>query len=209
MEDSTDKSLHIRLEAVQLLHKLGVNNENEICIPSLLEKLELPISYEFHNLSGLAGFTCYNQRNQSYRIFLDSVTHWDYPQRSSFTMAHELGHILLGHFLNDSPSGILEEDPSMEIEANIFADELLMPTAPIVENRLGAFQIMRVYNVSAAAANNKVRYLKRNPLYKEIQELEQTKVEVRHYLKAQESEWEREYMVRALREHWLDPDYPF
>ncbi len=124
-------------------------------------------------------------------------------------MAHELGHILLGHFLNDSPSGILEEDPSMEIEANIFADELLMPTAPIVENRLGAFQIMRVYNVSAAAANNKVRYLKRNPLYKEIQELEQTKVEVRHYLKAQESEWEREYMVRALREHWLDPDYPF
>lgn len=55
-----------------------------------------------------------------YRIFVDSNTH---PMRLRFTLAHELGHILLGHITSHQK----KPDPWQEYEANAFASELLMP----------------------------------------------------------------------------------
>lgn len=51
------------------------------------------------------------------------------PERRRFTLAHELGHILLGHVdrvgvLNREPS---PEDDPMEQAANVFASRLLAP----------------------------------------------------------------------------------
>jgi Zn-dependent peptidase ImmA (M78 family) len=58
----------------------------------------------------------------------------DHPNRQRFTVAHELGHMLLKH---TSPNGVLLRDPAAnltggsfdprEIEANNFAAALLMP----------------------------------------------------------------------------------
>lgn len=60
------------------------------------------------------------------RIFVSSVCS---PERQRFTIAHELGHILLGHvgrveLVNREPSG---SDNPIEHDANVFASRLLAP----------------------------------------------------------------------------------
>lgn len=55
-----------------------------------------------------------------YRIFISSGSH---PMRLRFTLAHELGHIVLGHIKGHRHSPSAGE----EWEANVFASELLMP----------------------------------------------------------------------------------
>lgn len=60
------------------------------------------------------------------RIFVSSECS---PERQRFTIAHELGHILLGHvgeaeLVNREPSGT---DNPIERDANIFASRLLAP----------------------------------------------------------------------------------
>lgn len=60
------------------------------------------------------------------RIFVSSECS---PERQRFTIAHELGHILLGHvgkgkLANREPSG---SDNPIEHDANIFASRLLAP----------------------------------------------------------------------------------
>ena len=53
----------------------------------------------------------------------------DYPSRQRFTVAHELGHIILGHvgrfdLINREPSS---DDNPIEQAANVFASRLLAP----------------------------------------------------------------------------------
>lgn len=60
------------------------------------------------------------------RIFVSSECS---PERQRFTIAHELGHILLGHvgravLVNREPSGT---DNPIERDANVFASRLLAP----------------------------------------------------------------------------------
>lgn len=56
-----------------------------------------------------------------------------FPRRNYYTLAHELGHIVLGHFFEFEKtsllrSGLLDKEYSvLEREAEIFAAELLMP----------------------------------------------------------------------------------
>lgn len=49
-----------------------------------------------------------------------------HPHRQRFTVAHEIGHFLLGHTTDDKIIN-LDSDKIEEIEANQFAAELLMP----------------------------------------------------------------------------------
>lgn len=53
-------------------------------------------------------------------------------KRNRFTVAHEIGHILLGHTSPCSRSGV-ESKNLNEIEANTFAAELLIPL-PVLKN---------------------------------------------------------------------------
>jgi Zn-dependent peptidase ImmA (M78 family) len=46
--------------------------------------------------------------------------------RNRFSVAHEIGHFILGHSFNNDIFNLNSQDPR-EIEANIFASELLMP----------------------------------------------------------------------------------
>lgn len=79
------------------------------------------------------------------------------PGRVRFTIAHELGHILLGH-LGDGEHTVYNREPSPEDSpeehtANVFASRLLAPAC--VLHALGAVtpeQIAAVCDISLAAA---------------------------------------------------------
>lgn len=67
--------------------------------------------------------------------------------RRRFTIAHEIGHLLLGHTCTKK----IEDDSHDETEANIFAGELLVPTVFIKKDypRLRNLrELCRLYRVS-------------------------------------------------------------
>ena len=76
-------------------------------------------------------------------------------ERQRFTIAHELGHILLGHvgkykLVNREPS---ESDNPIEQEANVFASRLLAPACVLWGcNAKTAEDIMKLCDISRTAA---------------------------------------------------------
>ena len=78
------------------------------------------------------------------------------PGRSLWTLAHEVGHVMLNH---------TKDDESEERQANRFARELLMPECIILElNRrlkrnLRAEEISRLFGVSQSAAANRLKQI--------------------------------------------------
>jgi hypothetical protein len=105
----------------------------------------------------------------------DGCTHYDpktgrclvtynnngYRPRIRWTLAHELGHILCGHFheLYDSGRRELSDElwQSMEEEADYFAASLLAPFPAIRKmNVQSAEDISRLFGLSAAAANRRM-----------------------------------------------------
>lgn len=85
------------------------------------------------------------------------------PERRRFTLAHELGHILLGHIgrlgvLNREPSAA--DDP-IEQAANVFASRLLAPACVLWGCRVqSAAEIAELCNISQAAAGFRWERLK-------------------------------------------------
>ena len=79
-------------------------------------------------------------------------------RRQSFTLAHEVGHILLGH---------RSDGDMQEAEANCFAGQLLAPMVlvhALAERQnwpLEASDICGVFSISAQAAENRLRELAR------------------------------------------------
>lgn len=91
-------------------------------------------------------------------------------ERINFTIAHEIGHIVLGHHLtNDvlSHNGLIKND-AMEKEANAFARNLLSPAPLIVDLKLlpSSEIFARSLNVSKKFMNIRYQYL--NMDYKSI-----------------------------------------
>ncbi len=84
------------------------------------------------------------------------------PQRQRFTIAHEIGHILLNH--NET------EVEDKEAEADVFASRLLMPACILKECKVQTEEdIMLLCDVSKAAAEIRLKRLKvlteRNKFY--------------------------------------------
>lgn len=98
----------------------------------------------------------------------------EYPPRSRFTLAHEIGHFQLGHaeagvvtdFFRGRSTGYT--DPH-EREANEFAAELLMPRimfTQLWESGLSLEELTVVFGVSVAALTVRARALNLgDPLY--------------------------------------------
>lgn len=78
-----------------------------------------------------------------------------HPHRQRFTIAHEIGHLLLGHTQKGGLGFDLESKKPEEIEANKFAAELLMPMEmlkfDVEKNNLNVKEIATKYNVSEIA----------------------------------------------------------
>lgn len=84
-------------------------------------------------------------------------------ERINFTIAHEIGHIVLGHlFTNDVLShNKLVKNNVLEIEANVFARNLLSP-APLIVNLKqlpSSKKFAKKFNVSEQFMNIRYQYL--------------------------------------------------
>lgn len=96
----------------------------------------------------------------------------DSSQRCRFTIAHELGHILLGHMLVDQIAyRTFAVQNDTESAANVFARDLLAPACVLHELQiLTAAEISMLCNISLEAATyraNRMQELeKRNAFYK-------------------------------------------
>ncbi len=102
--------------------------------------------------------------NGSFRIIIDDK---QIVTRRRFTLAHELGHIVLGHLLVDTPQGRTFDISKTETEhqANVFASRLLAPACVLWGiNAHTTEQIASVCNISYEAA--KIRSERMEILYK-------------------------------------------
>ncbi|MCQ4935187.1 ImmA/IrrE family metallo-endopeptidase [Anaerotignum propionicum] len=109
------------------------------------------------------GFS-FQMENQYYIVFNDSI---NYLGRIRFTLAHEIGHILLGHvetitFYRNSE--IDSQAAEKETQANIFARDLLMPAVVLSAlNVHSATEIAKLCNISLQSA--KIRAKRMEELY--------------------------------------------
>ena len=89
-------------------------------------------------------------------------------ERKLFTLAHEIGHFLLGHngtnFRIDRDIYSRGKDV-YETEANFFAAALLMPEKDVVNfilSGMSADEMAGIFNVSRSAAKNRISWVKKN-----------------------------------------------
>lgn len=89
-------------------------------------------------------------------------------QRRRFTLAHELGHIVLDHPISPiiyRNSEVDENQSPTEIQANIFARDLLMPAGVLAKLHVTTVdEIMQICNVSYTSA--RIRLERLTELYK-------------------------------------------
>lgn len=98
------------------------------------------------------------QNNKFYIIYNDTEN----EQRCRFTVAHELGHIALGHLLiNKVTYRTFKINDSNENAANVFARDLLAPACVLHELRvLKAADISKLCNISYEAATYREQRMK-------------------------------------------------
>jgi len=133
----TSKVMNAYSSAREILDTIGISRM-PVSLPKIARNLNINIEYAplDDELSGMAFV-----RDGEKHILTNSLHH---PNRQRFTIAHEIGHhvlhakeLLAGVHVD---KGILRRDTissegsdRMEIEANAFASELLMPTAAVSE----------------------------------------------------------------------------
>lgn len=99
------------------------------------------------------------RRDNGVLILLDIGSH---THRKRFTLAHEIGHVVLGHTPSqfDGRTFVPSHRSWQEAQANRFASELLMPL-PILKQfgMLSPYVISEKFGVSIEAAEIKARQL--------------------------------------------------
>ncbi|BAT68472.1 ImmA/IrrE family metallo-endopeptidase [Pseudomonas aeruginosa] len=119
-------------------------------------------SNELHTASGQASLERTPDGNY---VFYCDFNHEEISYRNRFTIAHELGHVLLGHVNEGNPR---ERDTSfgnynpIERAANTFAAELIMPEQKVRELFSGAQsvqQLSEIFGVSNAAMSYRLQNL--------------------------------------------------
>ena len=111
--------------------QLGLGLESplpDVFLSVIEEHQEQPIPVTLLPLpDGVAG--AYLRREGRPFIFINSG---QWPVRRRFTLAHELGHIYLGHRpMIDTEDDIFDGSATREVEANAFAAEFLAPEAGV------------------------------------------------------------------------------
>lgn len=147
--------MQAQIEARKLLEELKL-----LTLPVNLTQIcdMLGIAIRYDALKGLDGYFIRHSETKKIMIVVnDSVS----LVRQRFSVAHELGHIRLKHgVLGFSTAGIVIRREWMEVNANYFASELLMPK-PLLQRYgyMTAEEISAKCEVSKPAASIRAEQL--------------------------------------------------
>lgn len=139
----------------------------KLIIKIKVEKL-FPLDYRFDEMPDECdGFSDYIPDIDKHIIFINKKKaiypfQFSNHRRLNFTLAHELGHIILGH--NDIPSALKsEEEKKLEnLEADEFAGRLLIPEKLIVNCHLVSLaETAKYFMVSKTALWTRLNNMKR------------------------------------------------
>lgn len=138
--------------AQNLIKEIGIISA-PVSLQKVIEYLQKTISLNVEKvkfsdkISGM--LVTFKEEDKEYSAIAFNESHpWC---RRRFTIAHEIGHLLMGHTCNKSLYG---EDNFNENEANVFASELLMPKNLLKEdfNKIKQVpELARLYCVSQHA----------------------------------------------------------
>lgn len=123
-------------------------------------------SIGFYNLYGEDGYTIYKCKNnkKKYKICIDSN---GMIERKRFTIVHEIGHIILGHFEQYSNRPLTNyEAYVLDKEADMFAGEILMPYKYMLEYYNWSIKgLAYKFHVSKQAAKIRLEVLQNDVMF--------------------------------------------
>ncbi|WP_435633953.1 ImmA/IrrE family metallo-endopeptidase [Levilactobacillus brevis] len=162
--------LNITRFPVPIFSLLSEQEDVVLCPYSKLKDEENMTDTEIvHKLTkSIEGSTIY--RSNKFFIFFNDDTGRKSPQRIRYTLAHELGHILLGHFTGDdavlSRNSLSNGLPKkvynqLEKEANAFASEFLSPIE-LVAPTWSFKEVANIFDISRESAKIVTSRLKDN-----------------------------------------------
>lgn len=116
--------------------------------------------FEIDDLCGEEGYTFYNPKTDKYCIIIDN-TQSVKKQRCKFTIAHEIGHIVMKHYTIFDVNTLTEEEYRiLDLEADIVAGEILMPYLSIRRTRdKNVRELASKYDVSYNAMKTRLKFL--------------------------------------------------
>ncbi len=143
----------IPVNAFELCHKLNI----KLIRYSELSKDCAEWSKKFSN----DGFNLFNINTIQYEIYYNNLMP---PERITFTIMHEIGHIMLEH---------KEHNEKDEKEANFFAKTALAPLGLVYKLRLkNSYEVAEAFGISYEFAENIVAHYNKSMIYPSICEKE-------------------------------------
>ena len=125
------------------------------------------VIYDDAKLKGVSkdGFTIY--KDGQYNIFISKLK--NNSKRNRFTLAHEVGHIVLNHhklLKNNLIKFDKDTKNIFERQANVFAENILMPVHLVNKFRYEDVEdLSRIFEVSKSMAEVRMAHLKRDEYY--------------------------------------------
>jgi ribosomal protein L37E len=166
---------YIELKLAELKKQFHINSCPVDCV-DLLKEMKKWDKYPVYAVlkqdmpEGQDGATVYLKEHGCYQIWLNRRK-FRYPYRSStdrrlnFTVAHEIGHILLEHLMIPKECKLQEELDMEEREANEFAARLLMPEKLVHTCNFYSIDAVSSYmNVSKSALMVRLNHMGRRDL---------------------------------------------
>lgn len=143
----------IPVNVFELCHKLNIK---------LIRYSSLtPTCAEYSKQFSDDGFNLFDGNEFCYRIYYNDQMP---PERITFTIMHEIGHIMIGH---------REHTDENEKEANFFAKTALVPLGLIFRLRLKtSYDIADTFGISLEFARNIVSHFNKSMIYPSICEKE-------------------------------------
>jgi len=149
----------------ELAKHIGRDFFNKYCI-----QLSYPLDVEYIasiigvsiipcDLHGEESYTMHAKRKgaDKYKIAIDNSYN---EQRVRFTLSHELGHIIMGHFKDYRISTLSEgEKLVLDKEADVVAGEILMPLSYITKYKNSVETLQIIFDVSLPAIKTRLKFL--------------------------------------------------